>query len=309
MFLDEAMKLPEWPDITEHQQNVLLNRILRERVRQWEGGILRSDIVHRYQGVSIIHGVRTSIASLMRSFQQKPHFLPMAAEVPFGMPDARSPINLPPISIKTADGAVIAFSGRIDRIDRLEMPDGRTYFMIVDNKMSSRDVKQNSIVAGLQLQLPLYIRAAQNGLAGYQAAGGLYQPIKDVLVDGDDAGKIIAQIDKDLQTSGIILDDKGIQDAMKPVKIARNSDTNDTISAVTPEELESVLDCAQDVVTGRVNRIRSGETAPLPLQDGLQSPCSWCDHADACLYDSTLPGCKIRELDHKHRMEMPERKS
>ena len=66
---------------------------------------------------------------------------------------------------------------------------------------------------------------------------------------------------------------------------------------------------AQNVVTGRVNRIRSGETAPLPLQDGLQSPCSWCDHADACLYDSTLPGCKIQELDHKHRMEMPERKS
>ena len=308
MFLDEAMKLPEWPDISEHQQNVLLNRILRERVKQWEGGILRSDIVHRFQGVSIIHGVRTSIASLMRSFQQKPHFLPMAAEVPFGMPDVKSAFNLPPISITTADGAVIAFSGRIDRIDKLVLPDGKTYFMIVDNKMSSRDVKQNSIIAGLQLQLPLYIRAAQNGLNGYEAAGGLYQPVKDVLVDGDDAGKIIAQIDKDLQTSGIILDDKGIQDAMKPVKIARKSDTNDTISAVTPEELQSVLDCAVDIVTGRVNRIRSGETAPMPLQDGLQSPCSWCDHADGCLYDSTLPGCKIRELDHKHRMEMPAQK-
>ena len=309
MFLDEAMKLPEWPDISERQQNILLNRILRERVRQWEGGILRSDIVHRFQGVSIIHGVRTSIASLMRSFQQKPHFLPMAAEVSFGMPDVRSALNLPPISITTADGAVIAFSGRIDRIDKLEMPDGKTYFMIVDNKMSSRDVKQNSIIAGLQLQLPLYIRAAQNGLNGFEAAGGLYQPVKDVLVDGDDAGKIITQIDKDLQTSGIILDDKGIQDAMKPVKIARKSDTNDTISAVTPEELQSVLDCALDVVTGRVNRIRSGETAPMPLQDSLQSPCSMCDHADGCLYDSTLPGCKIRELDHKHRMEMPARDS
>lgn len=304
MFLDEAMKLPEWPDISERQQNILLNRILRERVRQWEGGILRSDIVHRFQGVSIIHGVRTSIASLMRSFQQKPHFLPMATEVSFGMPDVISALNLPPISITTADGAVIAFSGRIDRIDKLEMPDGKTYFMIVDNKMSSRDVKQNSIIAGLQLQLPLYIRAAQNGLNGFEAAGGLYQPVKDVLVDGDDAGKIITQIDKDLQTSGIILDDKGIQDAMKPVKIARKSDTNDTISAVTPEELQSVLDCALDVVTGRVNRIRSGETAPMPLQDSLQSPCSMCDHADGCLYDSTLPGCKIRELDHKHRMEM-----
>ena len=305
-FLEEAMKLPEWPDITEKQQNVLLNRILRERVKKWEGGILRSDIVHRYQGVSIIHGVRTSIASLMRSFQRKPHFLPMAAEVPFGMPDNKSKINLPPISITTEDGSVIAFSGRIDRIDRLEL-DGQTYFMIVDNKMSTRDVKQNSIIAGLQLQLPLYIQAAQNGLSGYTAAGGLYQPIKDVLVDSDDREAIIKQIDTDLRLSGIILDDQGIKDAMEPVKIARKSDTNDTISSVTPDELQAVLDCSLEVVTGRVNRIRRGETDPKPLQDGLNSPCSWCDHADACIYDSTLPGCKIRELDHKHRMDMPAR--
>ena len=164
MFLDAAMKLPEWPDLSEQQINRLLNSILRERVKKWEGGILRSDIAHRFQGVAIIHGVRTSIASLMRSFQQKPHFLPMAAEVPFGMPDMKSPLNLPPIQIRTADGGSIAFSGRIDRIDRLDMPDGRRYFMIVDNKMSTKEVKQNSIVAGLQLQLPLYIRAAQNGL-------------------------------------------------------------------------------------------------------------------------------------------------
>ena len=307
-FLDEAMKLPEWPDLSESQINMLLNHILKDQVKKWDGGILRSDIVHRYQGVAIIHGVRTSIASLMRSFQQKPHFLPMAAEVPFGTRDESSRVQLPAIQIHTADGATVAFSGRIDRIDKLEL-DGTTYFMIVDNKMSSRDVKQNSIIAGLQLQLPLYIQAAQNGLSGYVAAGGLYQPVKDVLVDSEDAAQITVQIDKTLQTSGIILDNKGVQEAMKPVKIARKSETNDTISAVTPEELQSVLDCALDVITGRVDRIRSGETAPMPLQDGLNSPCSWCDHADGCIYDSSLPGCRIRELDHKHRMEMPTRNS
>lgn len=305
MFLDAAMKLPEWPDLSEQQINRLLNSILRERVKKWEGGILRSDIAHRFQGVAIIHGARTSIASLMRSFQQKPHFLPMAAEVPFGMPDMKSPLNLPPIQIRTADGGSIAFSGRIDRIDRLDMPDGRRYFMIVDNKMSTKEVKQNSIVAGLQLQLPLYIRAAQNGLTGIDAAGGLYQPIKDVLVDSEEAEKVRTQIDKELQLSGIILDDKGIQEAMKPVKIARRLDTNDTISAVTPDELQTVMDCALGVVTERVDRIRSGETAPQPIKDGMESPCTWCDHPDACPYDSTLPGCRIRELDHKHRMDMP----
>ena len=309
MFLDEAMKLPEWPDISEKQQNMILNRVLAERVKKWEGGILRSDIVHRYQGIGIIHGVRTAIDSMMRSFRQQPHFLPMAAEVPFGMSDEASRIQLPPIFIKTSRGDTIAFSGKIDRIDRLTLPDGKNYFMIIDNKMSSREVKQNSLVTGLQLQLPLYIRAAQNGLRDFEAAGGLYQPVKDVLVESEDGEKIIAQIDKELQTSGIILDDKGIQEAMKPVKIGRKSDTNDTINVVTSEELNAVSDGAQQVITMRVDRIQDGETNPNPIQDGLQSPCSFCDHPDACPYDSTLPGCKVRELDHKHRMDLADLKA
>ena len=305
MFLDAAMKLPEWPHLSEGQVNRLLNSILIERIKKWEGGILRSDIAHRFQGIAIIHGIRTSVSSLMRSFQQKPHFLPMAAEIPFGMPEIGSPLNLPAIQIQTSDGETIAFSGRIDRIDRLEMSDGKRYFMIVDNKMSSKEIKQNSIIAGLQLQLPLYIRAAQNGLQGYNAAGGLYQPIKDVLVDSADPEKIKSQIDKKLQTSGIILDKKEILEAMKPVKIARQSDSDDTLSAVTPEELQTVIDCALKVVAERVNRIRSGETSPKPIKDGMESPCAWCDHSDACPYDVTLPCCKISELDHKHRMDMP----
>ena len=298
------MKLPSWPDLTEDQETALLNKVLKIRAKQWDGGILRSDIVHRYQGVSIIRGVRTSVASLMRAFRQKPHFLPLATEIPFGMPDSKGRVQLPPIEVRTSDGGTVSFSGRIDRIDRLELPDGRKYFMIVDNKMSDKKVQQNSIIAGLQLQLPLYILAAKNGLRSYEAAGGLYQPIKDVLIEAEDSDKIRAGIDRELQTAGVILDDKGIQAAMKPVKISKKSEENDMISAVTPEELQTVLDCALDVVTQRVERIRRGETAPAPLQDGQEAPCAWCDHRDACKFDSTLPGCRIRELDHKHRMEM-----
>ena len=54
-----------------------------------------------------------------------------------------------------------------------------------------------------------------------------------------------------------------------------------------------------------LDRIRAGETAPKPLQDGPKSPCSWCEHADACLYDSSLPGCGIPELHHDHRDPLP----
>ena len=304
MFLDRAMKLPEWPDLSEETRTTLLNGILRERVKQWDGGILTSDTLHRYQGASIIRGVRTSIASMMRAFRQKPHFLPMAAEVPFGTPDETGKTRIPAIRIRTDDGDTVAFSGRIDRIDTLETADGKKYFLIVDNKMSSREVKQNSIIAGIQLQLPLYILAAQNGLKGYEAAGGLYQPIRDTLIESEESDRILTQIDKELQTSGMIRNIETVQEAAKPVRISRRSDTNDTLTEVTKEELNGITACALDTVTDMVNRIRSGEVSPRPVKDGAVSPCAYCDHPDSCKFDSTIPGCRIAEIDHKRRIEI-----
>ena len=304
MFLDRAMKLPEWPDLSEETQTELLNQILRERVKKWDGGILTSDTMHRYQGAGIIRGVRTSIASMMRSFRKKPHFLPMAAEVPFGTPDAAGKTRIPAIQIRTSDGDTVAFTGRIDRIDVLETDGGKKYFMIVDNKMSGREVRQNSIAAGLQLQLPLYIRAARLGLDGYEAAGGLYQPIRDVLAASEDADQITAQIDKDLQTTGMILDEELIQKAAGPVRIAKRLDTNDTVSAVSADEMYAVEECAIRAAADRVTLIYRGEASPRPVRDGMESPCTWCDHPNACKYDSTIPGCRIAEIDHKRRIEI-----
>ena len=50
-----------------------------------------------------------------------------------------------------------------------------------------------------------------------------------------------------------------------------------------------------------LNRIRRGEADPKPVQDGAQSPCAWCDHPDACRFDTTIPGCRVTEIDHKSR--------
>ena len=305
MFFDEAMKLPGWPHITESQEAALLNRVLRQRVSQWEGGILRADVVHRFQGAAIIRGVRTSVASMMRAFRNQPHFVPMATEVPFGRTDGAGPLRLPAIRIRTEDGETIAFSGRIDRIDGLEMPDGRKYFLIVDNKMSEKSVRQNSIAAGVQLQLPLYIRAAREGLAGFEPAGGLYQQVRDILSEKGDAEAVMEEIDSKLRPEGLILENEAIRKAAEPLRIRQQKDDNDMLSAVTPETLGTILDGALAVVTDSVDRIRRGETAPAPVKDENSSPCAWCDHADACLFDGTLPGCRVRELDHRSRQELP----
>ena len=304
MFLEKAMQLPEWPDLSEKTQTKLLNRILKDRVKRWEGGILTSDTMHRYQGAGIIRGVRTAIASMMRAFRQKPHFLPLAAEVPFGMPDADGKIRIPAIRLKTSDGDTVAFSGRIDRIDVLETPEGRKFFNILDNKMSGKELRQNSIAAGLQLQIPLYIRAARTGLPGYEAGGGLFQPIRDVLADSEDAEQIRTQIDRDLQTTGMILDEEQVLEAARPVKIARKTGTSDTVSTVSTEEMRAIEDCAVRTATDLVTRILRGEASARPVRDGAEATCAYCDHLNACRYDSTIPGCRIVEIDHKHRIEI-----
>ena len=297
MFLDRAMRLPEWPDLSEETLSRLLDRVLKERAAQWEGGILTSDTLHRYQGAGIIRGVRTSVGSMMRAFRMKPHFLPAAAEVPFGTPDSR----IPAVRIRAEDGTDVAFSGRIDRIDTLETADGKKYFLIIDNKMSSRDLRENSVNAGLQLQLPLYIRAAREGLRGFEPAGGLYQPVKDVLVGSEDPEETGRLIDKELQTSGMILDDEEIRAAARPVKISNRQGANDTISAVSAGEIAETERLAAEVITDRVNRIRRGEVSPQPVADGQVSPCSWCEYADACMWDANIPGCRVREIRHERK--------
>lgn len=303
-FLEIAMRQPEWPDLTDRQVDLILSRVIGERTKQWEGGILRSDILHRYTGIRMIRGVRVSIEHMMRSFRMESHFLPVATEVPFGMADEGAGLRLPAIPIRLADGSTVAFSGRIDRLDRLKTPEGKTYYMIIDNKMSSREVRQNSLVAGLQLQLPLYMLAAERGLPDGEIAGGLYQPIRDPQADSEEPEIIRAKIDADLRTTGIILDDERIQAAMAPVKASKRSESNDTVGSVSPEEIRALEACSERVIADRVARMYGGETDPKPIMDGTNSPCAWCDHADACRFDSTLPGCAIPELDHKHRMDL-----
>jgi len=306
-FLNIAMKQPEWPKLSEKTQTELLNEILRKRVKEWDGGILTSDTMHRYQGAGIIRGVRTSIANMMRSFRQDPHFLPMATEVPFGIPDESGKTRIPAIRIRTEDGETVAFSGRIDRIDILVTADEKKYYLITDHKMSAKEVKQNSIAAGLQLQLPMYLLAAQRAFDGYEAGGALYQIVKDTLVESEDRDYISKQITKELQATGIIRDIEVVQEAAKPVKIPRISETNDTVSVVTAEELNGIISCALETVTDSVNRIRGGEVSPRPVKDGAESSCTYCEFSNGCKYDSTIPGCRIAEIDHHKRIEFKQK--
>ena len=297
-FFALAPKLPGWPQIDEASQTHLLNRILHDETRSWQDTILTADVLHRYQAAEIVRNVRTTVESLMRSFQKEPHFRPLALEVGFGTAGDQRGMHFPPLIINLKNGEQVGFSGIIDRVDVLELADGRKYAMVVDNKSSVKDLHLNSVDAGLQIQLPLYVLAAQQGLPDYVSAGGLYQPVKDVLVDSEDRTKIIEKVDNELQLRGMILDEDFIKEAAKPVYTSNRSLKSDVISSVTDESMKAITDRALEVVTDTVEKIRSGITSPAPVKDGNSSPCSFCDHRAACPFDTHMPGGKILEVSH-----------
>ncbi|MDO5134137.1 MAG: PD-(D/E)XK nuclease family protein, partial [Eubacteriales bacterium] len=78
------------------------------------------------------------------------------------------PQQLPAIRFDLGNGRRLFLVGRIDRVD-LYVQDGRCFVRILDYKTGSRDLDENQIRRGLQLQLITYMEALRNAFSG-----GLY---------------------------------------------------------------------------------------------------------------------------------------
>ena len=107
-------------------------------------------------------------------------------------------------------------------------------------------------------------------------------------------------IENALRAKGIFLDDEQIQKASAPLKIPRKSSsgTSDIISVVTKDGMEEVILEGEESAKRVLARMLSGRTTPNPVQDGMRSPCEFCQVPDGCPRDPRLEGGKVRKLDH-----------
>ncbi len=294
-YFREAMKDPDWPDISKEKIRRILAPIFHEETCQWRNGPLGADLVHRFQGVSIIRNVRTICEILTGSMQNQPHFLPYAMEAGYGMFGDH---KFPAVEITTPAGRRITLSGIIDRVDTLELPDGRKFFLVTDYKSSEKEMRWSSMTAGLQLQLPVYLQAAAGGLKGYEPAGAVFQPVKEIVVETS-KDKVEDEMRKVARIRGLVLDDKVVQAGMEPLKVSKKSATADIIPVVSSEELSEIVSSSLTVMGELIDMQFSGVTSPSPLADGDRLPCEYCPIQKACPRDPRLPGGKARYLIHK----------
>ena len=273
-YFEAAMADPDWPRLSPERIEQILNRLLRPATAPWRDGPLGADTVHRYQGAGLIRNVRTMCRMLTEAMQQTPHFRPVAMEAGFGVYGNQ---RFPAIQLRTPEGRDITLSGVIDRIDTLELPDGRRYLLVTDYKRSAKETRWSDLRSGVTLQLPLYLLAATRGMPDYEPAGGVYQPIREIVVDAAPEA-MRAEMSKAARSQGIVLADETVQAAMSPLKLAKKS--GDLIPSMNPEEIRSLLTEALETTGRLVDLQLDGQTAPSPVRD--PSVCEYCMIRHAC---------------------------
>ena len=155
---------------------------------------------------------------------------------------------MPPVDL--GDGAIAI--GRIDRLDRVPLPDGREGLGVVDYKLGAGGaVACGRWPATGTLQAALYLYAA-SAATGAPPAYALYQPTSPV--SGFDPG---ARPPAGVELRGVLNGRAGGPKA--------------------PEEVAAIVDDAHARAAAAVAELRAGHVTPLP-ETSVHGDVGECDH-------------------------------
>ena len=201
------------------------------------------------------------------------------------------------------------FGGKIDRVDICRDGD-RSLIKIVDYKTSGKEFKTALIDAGIDIQLPLYLRVEEKRLRaeGVEAipAAALYLPLSMSPVDGlPDNEKSVKKVDSAMTPEGIVLVEKPTRDdrylqmldsgfaqtegaydsKVIPVGFSANGNIKGS-SFCTEEEMKDLLDRVEKLAIAEAERIVGGEISIAPYRYGngvsAKTACTYCPYRGLC---------------------------
>ena len=207
----------------------------------------------------------------------------------------------------------VCYCGKIDRIDR-SSKDGAECFKILDYKSSGKTFRPSLALDGIDIQLPLYLRVAEQMLRreGSNAvpAAALYMPITVDYKDGEPLTPDQSVAVKQYSPNGVMLVENsfGLEnsdrylsrldvnfESLEPgsgyasevvsVSVQKNG-TFGKGSVYEKKGLENLLDAVEAVAADEVSRIRAGEIVIHPYRNGrsasAMNSCRYCEYGGLC---------------------------
>ncbi len=227
-----------------------------------------------------------------------PGFTSASAEVRFGEPG-----GLPPVILRLANGRTVALRGCIDRIDRWRGDEG-LYLRVVDLKSGNVKLDRQKMFWGLQLQLMIYLAAAEQS-EGALPAGAYYFRIQDPLVETEEdiqseAERLLA---REMRLSGVTLEDVSVIEAMngergEALGAVLNADGSPRKGGMTADlrGMRELMAWSRRLAAEMAQRIQEGRIDISPAKLGDWTACQWCEYKGVCARDEKRQGGKPRDL-------------
>ncbi len=214
----------------------------------------------------------------------------------------------PAFVIKSKDGFEIKFEGSIDRIDSY-VNDDITYIRVIDYKSSAKSFKLSDLHYGINMQLLLYLFAITDVNAPLNQgkfrmavpSGALYMPAVDTEISLETRNPSEDEIAKaalsSYKKSGMLLDNESVLNAMdkseKATFIPENNKKN-TSEYLSENEIELVREYSMNFVENVAGKIKNGDIDAVPLVNGINSPCTYCDYKSLC---DNYPNIVVRNYE------------
>ncbi len=294
-----ASSVPTWPNVEDEEIDRLVDQALEPLTAEWENGPLREDAMGRSLGEEYIRDVRKS-AWMFTRHARNSHFTTMGTEIRFGGEG-----GLPPIILTLHDGRRVALRGVIDRIDRYDGDKG-VYLRVVDYKSSRHTLDAVRMWYGLQLQLLLYLKAAEQSQPGALPAGAFYFTVQNPLVDTPENIRAEAErlVAREMRLKGVVLAETEVVEAMdaetpeysiskvfnRDGSIAKNANAYDL------DGMHALLQHATETAAALTDQIRQGCIDIAPAQIDKWTACEYCPYPGICGKDPKLPGGEPRVL-------------
>lgn len=287
-FMKTAGAESDWPAMDDERVDGIMDAICAELTVEWEDGPLQEDALGIWQGETYLRRIRHAARVLTR-FAANSDFRTIATEQSFGRNG-----TLPPLELQLADGSRTEIRGIIDRIDTYENGEG-VWMRVVDNKSREKKPDPAKMEDGEQLQLMIYLKAAEQAWPFARAAGAMFFPIQDAEVPGEEETKEAtdaARIKK-VRMKGIVNARQDVMTAMdrdlRPYSVDEVFSKKDGSVkksadwAVEENVLQGLMTAAQEKAAEIVGEIRQGRIEAAPRgKETEDSPCRYCDYKTLC---------------------------
>lgn len=279
----------DWADLSTDDLIALCNaesdRVISENAQL--ANFIRTRAHHRYiiqSAQQTLHSFVPMLAQLSRASG----FKQTEAELKFGPSDGMK------IIIPLNDEKTVQLAGRIDRLDVADI-EGHPAALVFDYKSGGKSVDFTGILHGLDLQLPIYLLAAQS--RNMTPAGAFFLPIYSGIrsASPSDIETVQAEFNK---AKGLF--DGRFFDAIdtevppsswsgyynyyvgkdgSPYGNYKNS------GSLKPEDFQTLLNYTETCIKKLLTDLTAGCISITPYRIGTNSPCSWCDYRPLCRFD------------------------